>query len=1099
MNPSSTTDDVTRPHKPADFLTLAGGRTKVSSSRNSVTRPRKRADFLPKSVLTAALVAGCLLGSAAVAKAQDLTIADFQVGVTVDPAGGHNVALHAKVCNTGVLDSKKFEIGFWWLEQYPPPLHFIPDQAVEVSDGVKAGKCVTRTVWQHVSVKMAFEFAYVRADWDNDVFETHEANNAKALWYTVLSKNPDLSIADTFKATVKGSTVTYHVKVCNTGKNLALPFDLKLYYDRSWAPGCSSKADVTWRLIAGLAPGTCDQKSFVRNNVAHGGYTARALVDGQCEVDETNELNNTVDADYTVGSDKTDLYIKKAYAESADKDKTWSAATVCNKGGTTVTPFHVGFYYDRTSKPSCTDTPDFTLRVPGLAGGSCVERSDWDLPRQGKRAHVYVVADSGCVIPEVDETNNSRDWMQNFGPDLELYSLKASVKGTTATYTVEIRLPGTEVKKPFDLALYYNPSKTPDCTTPPSDKLSFPQGLKFRWITTPIGPDLVRNWIYTFTRSVPLGGLQTVWARVDAHCAVPEYDETNNAKKITHTVGKSDLFLQAFNVAPVGNGGVLADAMVCNRGASVTKTFSLGLYADRTTAPTCSETPDQSLSVSGLPSGQCALRTFIWSSAFSTGTHKAWALADAGCAVPEYNETNNAQSGVYTMGPSSPNLELSSLDTTVSGSTVTYDVKVCNTGKTIPSGSPFVLGLAYDAKAAPACGATFDDEVTVSAGLAEGACITRSFTRKNVAAGSRTAWAVVDAGCTMDELDETDNAASSLYMVGSVVKPELYLNVLRVVVNGADVNYVMKVCNAGAKSGAFRLGLFFDAVASPKCVDTPDREILFSTGLARGACAKRIIKRHAVPSGSYRAWAFADEACVINETKEDNNQKSAAYEVVKVLPDLTISNVALFQTGSTFNLEVTVCNEGTATATASSVGLYADSKSEPTCAGTPDLILKLNSLAPAACQTVKGQLKASGPGIHAAWAMADPACTLTELDETNNAASAGYVIGGAQGDGGLSDGSLDASGLDAMAQDAALGDAGSADAGSADAGSADKGGAQPDQGLASDAAQVGDTSASPATGTDDGCQVGPGGAPSSLLGVLLLMLFGLGLRRRSRP
>ncbi|MCK5801056.1 MAG: hypothetical protein KAI47_27905, partial [Deltaproteobacteria bacterium] len=626
------------------------------STTDDVTRQRKRADFLPKWILAAALVAGCLLGLPAVAQAQDLTIDDFQVGVTKDPASGHNVALRAKVCNTGPLDIKKFEIGFWWLEQYPPPLHFIPDQTVEVTEGVKAGKCVTRTVWRHVALKMSFDFAYVRADWDNDVFELKEANNAKALWYTVLSKKPDLHIDDSFKATAQGSKVTYTVKVCNTGATLALPFDLKLYYDRRWAPGCSSTADVTWRLIAGLAPGTCDQKTFVRNNVAQGGYTARALVDGQCEVDETNELNNTIDVDYTVGSDKTDLYPKSAEVKTTYGGDTWSYGKVCNKGGTTVTPFHVGFYYHRTSKPSCTDKPDVTLNVPGLAGGSCKELSTWAPPLAGGTYHVYFVVDPECVIPEVDETNNAVGWTTKLGADLEIYSLNASVKGTTVTYTVGIRTPGPQVTTPFELALYYNPSKTPNCTTPPSATLSFSQGMAYTTTAT-----------YTFTRSVPLGGVQTVWARVDAHCAVAEYDETNNAKKIIHTVGKADLYVAGFNAAPASNGSVTGVAVVCNRGASlgVAKSFSLGLYADRTAAPTCGETPDQSFSVPGLPSGQCALRTFMWPSAFSTGTHKAWVLVDADCAVPEYDETNNAQSSVYTMGPTSPNLEVSSLDTTV--------------------------------------------------------------------------------------------------------------------------------------------------------------------------------------------------------------------------------------------------------------------------------------------------------------------------------------------------------------------------------------------------------------------------------------------------
>jgi hypothetical protein len=89
---------------------------------------------------------------------------------------------------------------------------------------------------------------------------------------------------------------------------------------------------------------------------------------------------------------------------------------------------------------------------------------------------------------------------------------------------------------------------------------------------------------------------------------------------------------------------------------------------------------------------------------------------------------------------------------------VTYHATICNLSVKDVSGG-FDLALFYHRKAAPGCASSPDQSLTIK-GLQAGVCTTRSFTRSGAPPGATTAWVLVDAGCAVSELDESNNADS---------------------------------------------------------------------------------------------------------------------------------------------------------------------------------------------------------------------------------------------------------------------------------------------------------------------------------------------------
>lgn len=149
-----------------------------------------------------------------------------------------------------------------------------------------------------VPVKASSGTRYVRAlvDANNVVKESDESNNGR--YEAVQVTGPTDLTVSAFSATVKGTGVTYAVKVCNTGDSTTTSFTLGLYHNRALAPPCGFTPDQQWS-IAGLKSNSCVNQSATVTLVKPGVYLAWAVVDAGCKVLESNEKNNSLSAALT--------------------------------------------------------------------------------------------------------------------------------------------------------------------------------------------------------------------------------------------------------------------------------------------------------------------------------------------------------------------------------------------------------------------------------------------------------------------------------------------------------------------------------------------------------------------------------------------------------------------------------------------------------------------------------------------------------------------------------------------------------------------------------------------------------------------------------
>ena len=214
-----------------------------------------------------------------------------------------------------------------------------------------------------------------------------------ALGLVVCSRQADAAIelSGSLGVTVTGSSVTYTFQVCNQGKESPAT-TAGLYYDQSAAPGCSSTPDHTWS-VPGLKSGVCQTLTHTRTAVPVGTFKAWGMADQGCSVSEPSESNNVSSSSYAV---MPDLSVTDVVVTVSGSDVTYEV-TVTNSGLDVPQSFDVGLYFDRSSSPTCSTTPDVTFNIPGLAVNATVVRSHLRSGAPDGAFRAYALVDQGCV------------------------------------------------------------------------------------------------------------------------------------------------------------------------------------------------------------------------------------------------------------------------------------------------------------------------------------------------------------------------------------------------------------------------------------------------------------------------------------------------------------------------------------------------------------------------------------------------------------------------------------------------------------------------------------------------------------------------------
>ena len=392
---------------------------------------------------------------------------------------------------------------------------------------------------------------YIRAyvDATGSVTESNEGNNNHFGAIAVGSTLPDL-MADSTTVPYTGSTAgagsgfTARYRVRNGGSGATTAgFTATFYYcPTASTTGCTSLGSqtVSTKLAGGQTTYVNSPGLKVPAQARYGTGYVRIYVDSANAVKEANENNNNVWDAISV-TNRPDIYVSAStvpYSGSTTAaGSTFTGRYTIVNGATTsafTTNFTVSYHYcPAVSTSGCTLIGSQTITADFNAGSSYTfTSSTLTLPSSATTGTRYVRAfiDSANAVSEYNENNNTDyDAITVGGSPTDLYikSLTAKTTGTTVTFVATMCNGGSTKSPNAVLALYFNLTAAPTCTT------------TFSSAYTIVGLAAGACTSRTFTRTSTPKGAYLGWARADSNCKVTESSETNNHAKVVYSVGQA--------------------------------------------------------------------------------------------------------------------------------------------------------------------------------------------------------------------------------------------------------------------------------------------------------------------------------------------------------------------------------------------------------------------------------------------------------------------------------------------------------------------------------------------------------------------------------
>jgi subtilase family serine protease len=503
----------------------------------------------------------------------------------------------------------------------------------------------------------------------------------------------------------------------------------------------------------------------------------------------------------------------------------------------------------------------------------------------------------------------------------------------------------------------------------------------------------------------------TLSAVADSTGVVPELVETNNATSGARLVigMRPDFVITAVNgpttARPYGSPPIVL-VTVCNQGTT-SGSPTPEIYFSSDSSLTFDDFRSAPVSMPTLNPGQCHTAS---APAWSPG-EGSWYLG-ANIMSPQDAELsfdNNALLGNPIVTREWPNLAVTSVKAAQSvlpGNPFTTDVSICNRGFLDSPPTYLELRVSTDSvltNSDPMVG------VTQVGRLMGGQCTTVRTQFTSPPPGSWFVGAMVDPGNGMQESSEEDNAAlGGVLAVGNGLNLSVASESVQApsnVTGGASFTTSMNVCNTGtAYSGGSTLELRLSADTTITSADT----LVGATpvpGLAAGACANVSLNASSsVATGTWYLAARVDPGSSLSELREDDNTSIPVLLGVGSGSDLQVSAVsgpASVAPHASFSTTATVCNRGTTSAAASQVAVRLTLQGY----GTQDSFVvgtaPVAALGAGQCQPITVPATAPSlffdysPVVFTLSALADSASVVTELVESNNAATSGarLVIG----------------------------------------------------------------------------------------------------------
>ena len=777
-------------------------------------------------------------------------------------------------------------------------------------------------------------------------------------------------------------------------------------------------------------------------------------------VDTHNNLNVPIVAWLDSSSGSPQVYVRRAASnadlvvESVTLPGTAAAGqgldvsvVVRNRGAVAAPPFAVGLLLSTDS--TIASGADRLLTVQQVAGGLAAGVQTSFTTRLTLPADVapgaYFVgafADLGGVVDEVDEANNGLSGpnpLQVAGPDLIVAELNGPFTATPGqALAVEVQVknqaqpPGTAA--PSRVAVFLSTNPTP--------------GTGVRLGTAQINA-LAAGGSQTVTPQLMVpgnisAGTYFLAAVADEGAQVAESEESNNGFNSQRTVSivRPDVVVTRVTAPSSGAAGrpLTATSDVKNLApAPPAQAVTIGKFPPpqpviANTAPRFRVNFFLSTSSTAVQPGDALLggrdvdrlAPGVTSSATTTltvppnvsaGTYFLLAVADAGGAVQEGNESNNTRAAPNPITIRQPDLLVTEVKGPVSGvgaagRPLTVSVKVKNQALAPAGAGPFRVGIYLSLDPTPGTG-DFIGFIPVT-GLAPGATTARLSGTVTVPAAllDNTYFlsAVADWDDRVTESDEDNNGLTAAGQV-TIGRADLILTrvsgpATNVGAAGQPLAVTLGMKNQGpvpASAGPFRVALYLSLS------DDPGTGALIGnvsvTGVAPGATVTlpaTVVVPASLAAGTYFLSAVADFLDAVAESDELNNGLTATAQVAIRQPDLALTRLSgpassTGAAGQPLAVTLGVKNQGSPPANAGPfrVGVYLSPNQSP---GTGLLIGNVSVtgvVAGALPLTVAGTVLVPASveaGTYFLSAVADVDNRIGETDEGNNGLTAALPI-----------------------------------------------------------------------------------------------------------
>lgn len=234
--------------------------------------------------------------------------------------------------------------------------------------------------------------------------------------------------------------------------------------------------------------------------------------------------------------------------------------------------------------------------------------------------------------------------------------------------------------------------------------------------------------------------------------------------------------------------------------------------------------------------------------------------------------------------------------------------------------------------------------------------------------------------------------------LADLVVTSVTLNPAAPVTNGTfSAAVTVKNQGAGAGTGG-QLRLWLNQSTAQACAASGGDKVLSVGMLTAGASQTVTFTGLAAgTSASKTLRLLVDAACATTEANETNNQFTQTYRVSSGQPDFVITALTLTPAtpvaNATFNLAVTVKNQGTIAADGGYLDVWANQITVPSCGTDGNKWAEVGSVAAGATKTLNFTALAAGrAGAKTLRAFLDSWCSATESNEVNNQMTKSYTV-----------------------------------------------------------------------------------------------------------